>query len=379
MYLSKSINFLLENAGPVIQYRLRKEILNNITQAEEKNLLEQIYQTPYFKLVESYAKPNGFIGVGMHGYTNWRGVKLHETPFQDGESAAKLLAYYAIPKNHPLITGFISAMRNDDILKEEFSYCNPIKRYFEARNIGLRQGGGLNTILYVLQAMLGYGDDGYANHFQEISLDAFASMIQISSIEEITEDRLKRKGNYSYHYITEDKYMPCCYHLAMLAYTQSWRNPKNIKLLANAVNHINNDLVNETEGVLIKGGSDYLGALGALIKPILPFTVDTVDVVMHRRLLTELAMCGVENDVDILRQSSDNIKEALQRDGILRLNYKSAAQKKAMTGGKYKSVGGYGEVFLEPDYKKKTALDCDMTFWAVQFLHYAKESKANDV
>ena len=68
--LQKSIDFLLENAGPVIQYRLRKEILQSITPLEEENLLEQIYQTPYFKLVESYAKPNGFIGVGMHGHTN---------------------------------------------------------------------------------------------------------------------------------------------------------------------------------------------------------------------------------------------------------------------------------------------------------------------
>ena len=376
---SKSIDFLLENAGPVIQYRLRKEILNDLSKKNEENLLEQIYQTPYFKLVESYAKPNGFIGVGIHGHSNWRGVKLHETPFQDGESAAKLLAYYAIPKNHPLVTGFVSAMRDEAILKDEFSYNNSAKRSYKTRHNGLRQGGGLNTILYTLQAMLGYGDDGYANHFQEISLDAFASMLQISSIEEITEEKLKKKGNYSYHYITEDKYMPCCYHLAMLAYTQSWRTTKNIKLLANAINHINNDLINETEGVLIKGGSDYLGALGALIRPILPFTVDTVDVVMHRRLLTELAMCGVGNGVDILRQSSDNVKEALQGDSVLRLNYKSAAQKKAMTGNKYKSVGGYGEVFLEPDYKKKTALDCDMTFWAVQFLHYAEGIKANDV
>jgi hypothetical protein len=31
MDLSKSINFLLENAGPVIQYRLRKEVLNNLS------------------------------------------------------------------------------------------------------------------------------------------------------------------------------------------------------------------------------------------------------------------------------------------------------------------------------------------------------------
>ena len=32
MNLTKSIDFLLENAGPVIQYRLRKEILHDLPQ-----------------------------------------------------------------------------------------------------------------------------------------------------------------------------------------------------------------------------------------------------------------------------------------------------------------------------------------------------------
>ena len=369
MDISKSIDFLLNNAGPVIQYRLKKEILRNITKTEEENLLKQIYRTPYFKLVESYAKPNGFIGEGIHGYTNWRGVKFHETPFQDGESAAKLLAYYAIPKNHPLITGLISAYRNDDVLYSEYSKRPPAEfRGFQSRNVGLRQGGGLNTLLYTLQAILGYGDDGYINHFQEISLDAFANMLQISNIEEITEDSLKKKGNYYYHYVTEDKYMPSCYHLATLAYTHFWRTAENVKILANAINHINNDLINNTEGVLVKGGSGYIGAFGAMIRPHPPFTPDTVNVVMHRRLLTEMAMTGAGKQIDILNKSVDNIQEALQSDGILRLNYESIEQKRSLTSGKYKAVGGYGEVFLETDYKKKTALDCDLTFWAVQFL-----------
>jgi hypothetical protein len=369
--LSKSIDFLLENAGAVIQYRLRKEILHNLTKDEEESLLEQIYQTPYFKLVYSYAKPNGFIGEGIHGYSNWRGVNFHETLFQDGESAAKLLVYYAIPKSHRLITNLISAYRNDDILHEEYSKRPPPEfRYFQRRNIGLHQGGGLNTLLYTLQAMLGYGDDGYINHFQKISLDAFSRMINIKNIEEITGEKLIKKGGYDYHYITEDKYMPCCYHLATLAYTTSWRTPKNVKLLANAINHINNTLINDTEGVLIKGGSDYLGPLGAMIRPHPPFTVETVGVVMNRRLLTEMAMTGAGKQIKILNQSAENIKEALSKDGILRLKFDSATQKKNLIGGKYKSVGGYGEVFLEPDYKKKTALDCDLTFWAVQFLHF---------
>ncbi|MCL2426663.1 MAG: hypothetical protein FWD05_10050 [Oscillospiraceae bacterium] len=362
MNLSKSIDFLLENAGPIIQYRLRKEILQSISKIEEDDLLQQIYKTPYFKLVESYAKPNGFIGEGIHGYSNWRGTKFHETPFQDGESAAKLLVYYAIPKNHPLITRLISAYRNNDVLYEEYSKRPPPEfQNFKSRDVGLRQGGGLNTLLYTLQAMLGYGDDGYINHFQGISLDAFAALLQISNIEEITENELQKKGNYSYHYVTSEKYMPCCYHLATLAYTQQWRTPENIKIFANAINHINNDLVNETEGILVKMGSGYQGPFGAIIRPLPHFSVDTINVVMQRRLLTETAMTGAGGKIDILCHSADNIIKALKYDGVLRIKGYSAV-------GKYKAVGGYGEVFLEPDYKKKTSLDCDLTFWAVQFL-----------
>ena len=85
MYLTKSISFLLENAGAVIQYRLRKEILRDITQTEEENLLEQIYQTPNFKLVESYVKPNGYIGSGAHSWGKWRGVIYQPTYLADGK------------------------------------------------------------------------------------------------------------------------------------------------------------------------------------------------------------------------------------------------------------------------------------------------------
>jgi hypothetical protein len=44
--------------------------------------LEQIYQTPHFKLLQSYIKPNGYIGIGAHSWDNWQGMKLHETPFR---------------------------------------------------------------------------------------------------------------------------------------------------------------------------------------------------------------------------------------------------------------------------------------------------------
>ena len=50
MNLSKSIDFLLENAGAVIQYRLHKEILKDLSPVEEENLLEQSISNALFQI-----------------------------------------------------------------------------------------------------------------------------------------------------------------------------------------------------------------------------------------------------------------------------------------------------------------------------------------
>ncbi len=96
MTLSKSIDFLNEYAGDVVKYRLHSEILRDINKIEEENLLEKVLQTPHYKLVESYVKPNGYVGRGMHSWDNWKGQVLHETPFQDGETAARLLSGFTL-------------------------------------------------------------------------------------------------------------------------------------------------------------------------------------------------------------------------------------------------------------------------------------------
>lgn len=44
---------------------------------------------------------------------------------------------------------------------------------------------------------------------------------------------------YNYPYIEADEYFPNVYTVAMLAYSQSWRTDENIRMLAEAFNHIN--------------------------------------------------------------------------------------------------------------------------------------------
>ena len=72
-------------------------------------------------------------------------------------------------------------------------------------------------------------------------------------------------------------------------------------------------------------------------------------------------MLGVGEKVDIIRESVTNIQQALKEDGILRMNFPSLKRVWYPTP--------YGDVRLEADYKKKNALSCDLTFWAVEFLN----------
>jgi hypothetical protein len=371
MKLSKSIDFLLENAGPVIQYRLRKEILNNLPSSEEANLLEQIYQIPHFRLLQTYVKPDGFIGSGIHSWDNWRGTRLHETPLQDGETAARLLSYYAIPREHPVIRNYVAALRDEEVLCEEFSYIPPETERFKNRFRGMNSGFSLMILVYTIQAMLGHGDDACVQPFQSIALEAFRSVLQLESLSDITKTR-QSKVKYQYPYIEEDTFFPCQYHLETLAYTKVWRTPENINLMADALNRYNT-IMRNGYNIHVKIGSRYYVPFPLSMSncPIRPFRTDIIDSITYRRPLTEIAMLGVGNKVGVIRESIENIEEALSHDGILRLQL-DLPHNKRYSPKNIMYPTPYVDVRLEPDYNRKYGFECDLTFWAVQFLHLAK-------
>ncbi|OPX46285.1 hypothetical protein CLHUN_01010 [Ruminiclostridium hungatei] len=369
---AKSIDFVLENANVVIQYRLRKEILRNLTKTDEENLLEKIYQTPHFKLVQSYVKPDGYIGSGCHSWANWQGAILHDTPLQDGETAARLLAYYAIPKRHPIIANFVAAMRDEDILRKEFSYIPPEIHRYQNRFVGINSGNSLMALIYTIQAMLGYGDDTHeVNRFQDIALKGFKRILQISSLDEILRYNPNLRKKYNYPYMESDEYFPDSYTLTMLAYSHSWRTPENIKMLANSLNRIN-QIMKPDNTMSIRINGKFVGPCFALNRPFLPFRVDTVDNILYRRWLTEIAMLGVGESVGIIRQSVVNVEQALDDGGILRTFFDLPKYKRKLAKNiEYPTA--YADVRLEPDYNRKYALECDLTFWAIQFLTLVEE------
>lgn len=78
--------------------------------------------------------------------------------------------------------------------------------------------------------MLGYGDDAEVKKYQNAALQAFADVLKIEKLSDVTKP-IKEKGNIAT--IHRRKHIfTLVYHLAGLAYTQNWRTPENIELLA---------------------------------------------------------------------------------------------------------------------------------------------------
>lgn len=363
---NKSIEFLLKNAGPVIQYRLKKEIMGSITAQEEKRFLNEIYELPHMQLILKYVKPNGYIGSGMHSWDNWRGTVLHETPLQDGETAARLLCYYAIPKEHPIVADFVKAMRDEEILKQEFSYIPPEIERYNNRWTGIHNGNCLGALLYTMQAMLGYGDDfDDLVEFQQIALKGFERVLQLSSLAEILKKRKGVERKHKLPYIESDEYLPNGYTLETLAYTKAWRTKKNIQMLADALNHINRIMKPDTR-MNVKVKSRYYAPCFALVTPVRAFDPECIDTINYRRVLTEIAMLGVANQVGVIKESLEAISAATDDGGILRMNL-AKTHNRHYSPKNIKYPTPYVDMRLEEDYGKGYGLDCDLTFWAVQF------------
>ena len=360
MNLSKSIDFLLENGRDVVQYRLHKEVLRDLTPAEEENLLERVMQTPDYQLLLTHVKPNGYIGIGRH---SWE--KFKASPLDDGENAARLLCNYAIPKEIHIVRNFVAALRDDHVLKEEFSYYNPEKVRFANRALGINSGSTLDVLIYTMQALLGYGDDAEVAPFVKASYNAFVSLLEVQSLSEITEYNPNLKRKYNYPTITPDTYFPCQYHLETLAATQNWRTEESVVRLAEAINH-HDRILKPGDGFAVKLGGKQVGPAWAYMQPFLPLTFPG-EAPNQRKTLTALARVGGEK-IDVVRRSAETVREMLAADGVMRIGFENAYQKKCFRSN-FRSGHPYAEIGLEPDHKKDTALWVELTFWAVQFLY----------
>lgn len=364
---ARSIRFLLENGRDVVQYRLHKDILHDLTPADEAVLLEKVKETDEYKLLLTHVKPDGYIGLGMHSADRFKASHL-----DDGENAARMLANYGIPKEDPIVRNYIAALRNDAVLDAAFSYHKPDHERLKNRSVGTNCGASLDTLFFTMQALLGYGEDPEVRPFVECAYRAFVSLLDIGSMDELTDYNPELKRKYNYPTITPETFFPCQYHLETLACTRSWRTPESVEKLIRAINH-HDRILKPGDCFAVKMGGQQVGTAWAYMEPFheLSFPPKAPN---HRKTLTALARVGGDR-IDVVRRSADTLEEMLAEDGILRTTFESSYQKSRFKTG-FVSGHPYAEVGLEPDHRKDTAIWVELTFWAVEFLYAVRRAEA---
>ena len=89
----------------------------------------------------------------------------------------------------------------------------------------------------------------------------------------------------------------------------------------------------------------------------------------QRKTLTCLAKI-VGEKADVVRRSRETLEEMLDTDegAILRTAFQTPYQKKCFKDN-LRIAHPYAEIGLEPNHRKDSALWCELTFWAVEFLY----------
>lgn len=347
----KSINYLLENGRDVVQYRLHKDILCDLSPDEEAVLLDKVKATGEYQLMLTHVKPSGYIGLGMHSADRFKASHL-----DDGECAARQLANYGIPKDDLIVRNYIAALRNNAVLEQEFSYFKSDANRLKDRSLGTNCGASLDTLIYTMQALLGYGDDPEVKDFVDCSYKAFVSLLDISALDELTTYNPELKRKYNYPTITPDTYFPCQYHLETLANTKGWRTPESTALLVKAINH-HDQILKPGDAFAVKMGGSQVGTAWAYMQPFheLSFPPEAPN---HRKTLTALARVG-RDAIAVVHRSVITLEEMLAEDGVLRTTFDSSYQKSRFKTG-FVSGHPYAEVGLEPDHRKDTAIWVDL-------------------
>lgn len=99
--------------------------------------------------------------------------------------------------------------------------------------------------------------------------------------------------------------------------------------------------------------------------PIRAFDPDYINTITYRRILTEIAMLGVRDNVNIIKESLEAVSAATNEEGILKMNFEQPHNKR-YSPLQIEYPTPYVDVKLEQNYKNGLGLDCDLTFWAVQ-------------
>ncbi|MCL2405446.1 MAG: hypothetical protein FWC92_07865 [Defluviitaleaceae bacterium] len=351
----KIIDFLLSNADPSIVLRVKKEVLNGITEKENDALLDKIISQKNVQLVTQAQKPDGWIGNAFHGSSPSEGAGM----LDNMEVGLRFLAEKGLPPHNTVISKAVHAFLLDEPFHNECRTNAPADDY-TVTALGLFHIRSSIIIRAGYEYMLPKNDYIDLKHDINHSLMTFANVLDYSNLDHVI-DASKKKLSFK-----QGVCWPCSYDLRMLAHSHSWRANKNVSLLAAALNKLFSFEHDREKMVYTKVKSFYKAPCLAFIHNQI-YCLGLMDENYVNFDLMELfARCGVVRQVDFLNSKYEYLLSLVNDD--LTINYKTTSRER--------DWGPYGGFALEEDWKTKTRKQCDLLFRVLMIMHYAEGNTA---
>jgi hypothetical protein len=340
------IKALTEKACASIQYRTRKEILDE--NPDIKEYLDEILDDKRVKYVFTWQKPDGRLGLIFHG--GWvPEVKMKFAGTGD-EGALRFLSEMGIPKDYPIVKKCLDVLVKDDWNRDPWKWA-----YVYQPEIGLYGGDHIRAVVF---AYFGIEEHDFIKTEIQRTLEVMDRVKGIKSIEGITGTYQKKL------YFNSGIALPDLYHLKLLAYTKGWRNGKNTGIVAKALERMIE--LSPIPQIYIKAGNQLVA----------PATIQPFDLIQESlssflprdwyfwlRAMELYARMGVVKAIPIFKQQLNELKAMLAKDeGFFPV--------KPVDSNYYQKWSVYVGMALEDSWAKDRWKH-DLTFRALLILKYA--------
>lgn len=235
------INFVLANASPNIQYRVKRDILKEqIDTFEMRELQSQILTLPKVKKAFACQRENGFFGSVLHGV------------YFDGlDSTVQLLKNNGVELTDPHMVKAKEALTDwKDYEKDHF---------YKAGNAMDEHGRGGFRAIWAEQLVELGADESLPQISEqvEIALNAFRGALGYTSPDDFSK-KANFRGEPCRYYIKGATF-PAANHIRILEKTLSWRTEENLAMVKDSYAHCKEIMKDYHDGIIYVNCGYFVG------------------------------------------------------------------------------------------------------------------------
>ena len=235
------IEFLLENAGSSIKYRVKREILTVPVESDEMQSLQaEILSLPRVKKAFAIQREDGFVGSVLHG-----------AYFDGFDSTVNLLKRYGVEISNPNMQRAKECLLNwKDYERDHF--------YKAGNSMDEHGRGGFRAILADILVELGT-DESVPQIQEQISnaLNAFRGALNYICVDDFSK-KATMKGVPCRYYIKGATF-PASNHISILEKTFSWRTAENLAMIEKSYWHCKEIMKNYNDGIIYVNCGHFVG------------------------------------------------------------------------------------------------------------------------